>query len=85
MAWRASETPSGEAANSALNEILMLYVIRSRCSQDCCQRALMIKAHFRHSGKSDAPLLAELVNYAGEGMPLYLWGKLARPGETAGR
>lgn len=28
-------------------------------------------------------MLAELVNYAGEGLPLYLWGKLAKPGETA--
>ncbi len=31
----------------------------------------------------DAPILAELVNYAGEGMPLYLWSKMAAPGETA--
>ena len=26
-------------------------------------------------------VLAELVNYAGEGMPFYLWGKLAQAGE----
>jgi ribosomal protein S18 acetylase RimI-like enzyme len=32
---------------------------------------------------SDAPLLAELVNYAGEGLPLYLWSKLAVEGESA--
>ena len=31
----------------------------------------------------DAPILAELVNYAGDGLPLYLWGKLAGSGETA--
>lgn len=31
----------------------------------------------------DADVLAELVNYAGEGMPLYLWSKLADSGETA--
>lgn len=31
----------------------------------------------------DAPLLAELVNYAGEGMPLYLWSKLAGEDESA--
>jgi ribosomal protein S18 acetylase RimI-like enzyme len=31
----------------------------------------------------DAPLLAELVNYAGEGLPLYLWDQMAQPGETA--
>ncbi len=38
---------------------------------------------FRRATRDDAPLLAELVNYAGEGMPLYLWGKLAKPGESA--
>jgi ribosomal protein S18 acetylase RimI-like enzyme len=38
---------------------------------------------FRRATIADAPLLAELVNYAGEGMPLYLWGKLAEPGESA--
>jgi hypothetical protein len=32
---------------------------------------------------SDAEKLAELVNYAGEGLPLYLWNKLAKPGTTA--
>jgi ribosomal protein S18 acetylase RimI-like enzyme len=32
---------------------------------------------------ADAPILAELVNYAGEGMPLYLWSKMAAPGESA--
>jgi ribosomal protein S18 acetylase RimI-like enzyme len=31
----------------------------------------------------DAADLAELVNYAGEGMPLYLWAKMAGPGEDA--
>lgn len=36
---------------------------------------------FRPARKTDAPSLAELVNYAGEGMPLYLWSKLARSGE----
>src|SRR5262245_42317380 len=43
----------------------------------------MIQTRFRRADKSDARLLAELVNCAGEGMPLYLWGKLAQPGETA--
>ena len=37
----------------------------------------------RQGRPEDAPLLAELVNYAGEGMPLYLWGRMAEPGETA--
>src|SRR5262245_52802192 len=31
----------------------------------------------------DAPLLAELVNYAGEGLPLYLWSRMAEEGESA--
>ncbi len=31
---------------------------------------------------SDAAKLAELVNYAGEGLPLYLWRKLATPETT---
>jgi ribosomal protein S18 acetylase RimI-like enzyme len=40
-------------------------------------------APFRRAVREDAPLLAELVNQAGEGLPLYLWGKLAAPGESA--
>jgi hypothetical protein len=31
----------------------------------------------------DAPVLAELVNYAGDGLPLHLWSKMAAPGESA--
>jgi GNAT superfamily N-acetyltransferase len=42
-----------------------------------------IRSPFRRANQSDASLLAELVNYAGEGMPVYLWEKLAKPGETA--
>jgi hypothetical protein len=42
-----------------------------------------VKPPFRRATIDDAPVLAELVNYAGEGMPLYLWGKMAQPGETA--
>lgn len=37
----------------------------------------------RSGRREDANLLAELVNHAGEGLPLYLWGKLAGAGETA--
>lgn len=36
---------------------------------------------FRPAAKADAPALAELVNYAGEGLPLYLWTKLAKDRE----
>jgi ribosomal protein S18 acetylase RimI-like enzyme len=38
---------------------------------------------FRPATIDDATDLAELVNYAGEGMPLYLWGHMAEPGEAA--
>ncbi|MEZ5831502.1 MAG: GNAT family N-acetyltransferase [Dongiaceae bacterium] len=30
----------------------------------------------------DATILAELVNHAGEGLPHYLWSRMATPGET---
>ena len=38
---------------------------------------------FRPARIDDAAVLAELVNYAGEGLPLYLWGQLASAGGTA--
>lgn len=38
---------------------------------------------FRTAVIEDAALLAELVNAAGEGLPLYLWGTLAEAGESA--
>jgi len=31
----------------------------------------------------DAPVLVELVNHAGEGLPLYLWEQMAAPGQSA--
>ena len=36
---------------------------------------------FRRAVVEDADVLAELVNYAGEGLPLHLWSALAEPGE----
>lgn len=38
---------------------------------------------FRPARIEDAAVLAELVNHAGEGLPLYLWGKIAADGQTA--
>lgn len=38
---------------------------------------------FRRGQPDDAPVLAELVNYAGEGLPLHLWGGMAGEGESA--
>jgi ribosomal protein S18 acetylase RimI-like enzyme len=47
--------------------------------------AAVISLHrpFRPATREDARVLAELVNHAGEGMPLYLWEKLAGAGESA--
>ena len=44
----------------------------------------MIKLHppFRPATLEDAPAMAELVNMAGEGLPLNLWTQLAEPGES---
>jgi ribosomal protein S18 acetylase RimI-like enzyme len=42
-----------------------------------------LKPPFRHAVIEDAPILAELVNQAGEGLPLYLWSKMAAAGESA--
>jgi len=36
----------------------------------------------RQARIEDAPVLAELVNHAGEGMPLFFWEQLASPGQT---
>jgi len=47
------------------------------------RRMLDLETPFRRATIEDAPILAELVNYAGEGLPLYLWSTLASPGETA--
>lgn len=38
---------------------------------------------FRPGTLGDAVALTELVNFAGEGLPLYLWDRLKQPGETA--
>jgi ribosomal protein S18 acetylase RimI-like enzyme len=37
----------------------------------------------RPATPDDAPALAELIDYAGEGLPLHLWAGMAEPGETA--
>ena len=42
-----------------------------------------IEKRFRPARIDDADVLAELVDYAGEDLPSYLWSKLAVPGETA--
>lgn len=37
---------------------------------------------YRRAKPSDAAAMTELVNFAGEGLPLYLWAKMAGPGES---
>ncbi len=37
---------------------------------------------YRYATQDDALPMAELVNIAGEGMPLYLWSKMAEPGAS---
>jgi len=39
--------------------------------------------YFRDATPDDAEALAQLINFAGEGLPLYLWERLAEPGENA--
>lgn len=53
---------------------------RMLCSEDL----LMIELGppYRPATPEDAFALAELVNIAGEGLPLYLWSKMAEPDET---
>jgi ribosomal protein S18 acetylase RimI-like enzyme len=44
---------------------------------------ITLPAPYRRAVLSDAPSLAELVNFAGEGMPYYLWERMAKQGESA--
>ncbi len=43
--------------------------------------------NFKHLNRpaieADAAALADLINFAGEGLPVYLWQKMAEPGEDA--
>jgi ribosomal protein S18 acetylase RimI-like enzyme len=44
---------------------------------------VQMKSPFRPATPDDAPALAELVNFAGENLPLYLWTRMAEAGESA--
>lgn len=44
---------------------------------------MKLDAPFRAATPADAFAMAELVNFAGEGMPVYLWERMAGDGETA--
>lgn len=41
-----------------------------------------IHAPYRRATLADAPAMAELVNMAGEGIPLYLWTRMAEAGQS---
>jgi ribosomal protein S18 acetylase RimI-like enzyme len=42
-----------------------------------------LNIQIRDATLADAHALAELINYAGEGLPLYLWERMTQPGENA--
>ena len=44
---------------------------------------MQVSEPFRQAVPDDADLLAELENCAGEGLPLYVWSKMAKDGESA--
>jgi hypothetical protein len=46
---------------------------------------IALELSFRWATPDDAAALAELINFAGEGLPLYLWTNMAEPGESCGR
>ena len=41
-----------------------------------------LPSNLRPARPEDAEALAELINYAGEGLPIYLWERMAESGET---
>jgi ribosomal protein S18 acetylase RimI-like enzyme len=43
---------------------------------------IALKPPFRSATPDDAAALAELINFAGEGLPLYLWTNMAELGES---
>ena len=43
---------------------------------------MLLAPPFRRATPDDAAALADLVNIAGEGLPFYLWSRLAGPGES---
>lgn len=42
-----------------------------------------LESPFCYARPDDAAALAELIDFAGEGLPLYLWTNMAEPGESA--
>ena len=44
---------------------------------------IQLERPFRYARPDDAAALAELINFAGEGLLLYLWTNMAEPRESA--
>jgi ribosomal protein S18 acetylase RimI-like enzyme len=44
---------------------------------------IQLEPPFRYATREDASALAELTNFAGEGLQIYLWTNMAEPGESA--
>ena len=42
---------------------------------------VQLEPPFRRATPDDAHALAELIDFAGEGLPSYLWQRMAEPGE----
>jgi ribosomal protein S18 acetylase RimI-like enzyme len=59
----------------------MEFLARRTCSRN--GEPMQRNRTCRAATVDDASLLAELINYAGEGLPHYLWGQMAEPGEAA--
>lgn len=55
------------------------YFLPSRSDRDA--PLIELVPPFRIACAADAPQLAELVNFAGEGLPYYFWTKLAKAGQ----
>jgi len=45
-------------------------------------RQLNDNIRLRDATKSDAEILTALINFAGEGLPVYLWSRMAGPGQS---
>jgi ribosomal protein S18 acetylase RimI-like enzyme len=50
-------------------------------SEPVCPELVCLPPH-RAATPDDADAMAELINIAGEGLPVYLWAKIAEPGES---
>ena len=59
------------------------FQIDSHQQLSASQRKMQSNRPFRPANVDDAGVLAELVNYAGEDMPLYLWGQMAESSQSA--